>query len=77
MPRFYVHMQKDGVRFDDAEGAEFDDLAAALAETEEAGREMVAQIVLKGERIGNRSLEICDNRGISLTQVPLQSLVRF
>jgi hypothetical protein len=77
MPRFYVHLLKDGALVDDQEGAEFDDINAVLAEAEQAGREMVAQLVLLGERIAGRSLEIYDDQGNRLKGVPLQSLVRL
>ncbi|EJC64658.1 hypothetical protein Rleg5DRAFT_1412 [Rhizobium leguminosarum bv. viciae WSM1455] len=75
MTRFYFHI-RDGDQVErDLEGIEFSNVQAAEQEALMAAREMVAELVMQGQRIEGKIFEIDDENGNRVLAVPFLSTV--
>ncbi len=77
MTRYYFHVRSAAGLDHDPEGAEFEDIAAANREALQAAREMVAEMVLAGDKIDGNQFEITDEAGIVVSTVPFKAAVNF
>jgi hypothetical protein len=73
--RFYFHLRSDEGFEEDVDGMEFPTLDEAVAETRKAAREMVAEIILRGERVDDRVFEIAKADGTILKTVPFREFL--
>jgi hypothetical protein len=75
MPRFYLHQQTGQSRIEDLEGSDLPDLAAARTEVILAGRQLVAQAILRDGAPLIVGFDIADENGCSLLVLPLRELM--
>ena len=73
MARFYLHFHDGGAVYPDDEGAEFADVAAALAEAVQSGREILAEKVFTSDAEHMR-YDIVDQTGQIVETVRLAQL---
>ncbi|RWX25105.1 hypothetical protein EHI47_26820 [Rhizobium leguminosarum] len=75
MTRFYFHIRHGDQVERDLEGIEFPSVQAAEQEALKAAREMVAELVMQGQRIQDKIFEIDDEDGNRVLAVPFLSTV--
>ena len=61
----------------DPVGTEFDTLDAAVAECEQAAREILSHHARFGEPVGGLMVRVRDDRGTELREVPLLNVLRI
>jgi hypothetical protein len=69
VPRFYFHIVRDGVRFEDPEGTELSTIAAARDEAVAAAYEIAANAVRQGVAV-DQVFELADEAGNVLLTLP-------
>jgi hypothetical protein len=74
MPHFYLHFRQGEKIFEDDEGQDLPDLAAAQAEALKSIREIVAERVLAGDDFPD-SIVITDADGKEITSVTVASVL--
>lgn len=77
MPKYYFHMREHDALVEDPDGADLPDIAAAREEALRAAREMVVEMVARGEIIDGQQFVICDDTGKHLDVVPFTSALRL
>jgi hypothetical protein len=75
MPRFYIHIRRNGERIEDSEGVELHDLGAAVAEAKAAAREWAADRVRRGLEPDQAIYEISDSQGKLLVSLNMRDAV--
>jgi hypothetical protein len=76
MERYFFHIRDGDILTRDDEGAVFPDLAAARDSLMAGIRDIVADHLSHGTKIGNRKFEITDARGNVLDVIACDSLLR-
>lgn len=77
MTRFYFHLRDSREYMEDTEGVELPDLHRAIEEAELAAREMMSEMVLRGEAIDGEIFEIADSTGVILARVQWKRSIKF
>ncbi len=75
--RYHFNIRSGDTVIRDREGAEYETLADARCEAVRSARELLAEMLLRGEVVNGRSIEICDRQGIVLDVVMLREQVRL
>lgn len=75
--RYFFSIRDNEKFIEDREGAELPNLAAAIAECRLAIREMIANMVRKGEPIDGQVFEISDSMGNILATLPWRKEIKF
>lgn len=75
MPRFYFHIQRDGILILDPEGSPYPSLDTARVAAVEAIHELVADRIRCGKQIGADEMKICDEAGTVLEIVSFHAVV--
>lgn len=76
MPRFHFHVRTVHDFVEDLEGADFPDIASAELEAIEDARAAMSTAILRGFDIsGGSTIEICDEAGSVLMQVPFRRAI--
>jgi hypothetical protein len=76
MPLYYLNIcEAQGVT-KDLEGYELSGFDAALREASEGAREIAADAIRSGRAVGEMSIEVTDEHGVTLATVHLQD-IRF
>jgi hypothetical protein len=73
--RFHFNVRSDEDFDEDREGIDLPSLAAAKTEAEKASREMVAELVLRRERIDHMRFEITDDQGVVVATLPFKDVI--
>ena len=77
MPRYFLHVEADGHRFDDEEGTEFPNLEAARQTALRAAAQIAADDLASGvERLCQRII-VTDPNGAELLSVIVEAAVRI
>lgn len=63
MARYFLNIRDGDEYVEDAVGAEYPDLTAALAAAVEGARDILAEMVKFGEELNGQQVEICDEAG--------------
>ncbi|MDM9646819.1 hypothetical protein [Rhizobium sp. S163] len=75
--RYYFHI-RDGLDIEiDPEGTELPSVTAAHEEARDAAREIVAEMVLRQERISGKTFQVTDETGLIITLIPFASVLRL
>jgi hypothetical protein len=75
--RYYFHI-RDGLDIEiDPEGTELPSVNAAQQEAREAALEIVAEMVLRHERIAGKTFQVTDETGVVITLIPFASVLRL
>lgn len=77
MARFCLHIRDGETRLDDTDGIEAADLNLALEEAALSAREILAELVVDGRAIGDRSFEIFGEDGSLLAVLPFRQELRI
>lgn len=77
MSRYFFNLRRNDTLIEDIEGSEYDTLRAAYEDAVESVREMVAELVLKGEPIDGEALEIANVQGDVLASVSYSEIIKF
>jgi hypothetical protein len=77
MPRFFFHIRAAGEIAEDTDGAELPDIAAANDEAVLAARELLADMLRRGEVVDGQEFVICDELGHEIATVPFRSVIRL
>jgi hypothetical protein len=75
MPRYYLHIVRDGEAIKDPEGYDLPDLDAAKREAISGAREILSEEVLRGSLSLDEHIEIVDDRGEVVFVIPFMSTV--
>ena len=73
--RFHFNVRSDEDFDEDRERIDLPSLAAAKAEAEKASREMVAELVLRRERIDHMRFEITDDEGVVVATLAFKDVI--
>lgn len=73
MSRFFFHIRDDEAFEIDLDGLEYPTLGHAVLDAQVAAREMVAEKVLRGERIDHQRFEIANDQGVVVAIVPFRA----
>jgi hypothetical protein len=73
--RFHFNVRSDKDFDEDREGIDLPSLAVAKAEAERASREMVAELVLRRERINDMRFEITDDQGVVVATLAFKDVI--
>lgn len=77
MPRFFFHI-REGDKLDvDPEGTEFPSPEDAVADARKAAREMLAELLLAGERLDGQHFEITSEDGNVVDVVSFRSVLNI
>lgn len=75
--RYFLHIRShDGV-VRDLEGAEYSDLEAARQDAIKSARELLSEMLRRGEVVNGRTIEICDEEGRVRDTVSLREQIRL
>ena len=75
MPRFFFHI-RDGASLEiDPDGLEFPSVESAVSDAKMAAREILAEMLLTGERISGQRFEITAENGTVLRVVAFRSVL--
>ena len=77
MTQFFFHVRDGEDYLQDEEGVDLPDLDTAQHEAVLAAREMISEMVLKGQIIDGQTFEIADADGRILTVVSFKSAIRL
>jgi hypothetical protein len=77
MPRFYFHIISDMDFIEDAEGVELVGEAEAREEAIDAAREILAEIVRKGDVIDGQVFDVRDATGTKVFILPFRDVIRL
>ncbi|NLS06963.1 hypothetical protein HGP14_27060 [Rhizobium sp. P32RR-XVIII] len=75
MAKYYFHIRAGDEFVEDDEGIDLPDLAAVHEEAVNSAREVVADLVHRGERIRSMQFEIVDENGDLIAVFPFRSVV--
>lgn len=73
MPRFYFNIVTAAGKIFDPEGSELLDIDVARIEAVKDARTLMGNALLEGRDISSRSVEICDEAGHILREIPFTS----
>ncbi len=77
MPRYFLHIRdRDGFT-EDAEGAEFEELAQAVAAAIVGARDILAEQIEEGRPLDGDRIEICDEGGALVETVRFADIVEI
>ena len=77
MPRYFLHIRdRDGFT-EDAEGAEFEGLAQAVAAALVGARDILAEQIEEGRPLDGDRIEICDEGGALVETVRFADIVEI
>jgi hypothetical protein len=77
MPRYYFHIRSDHGLLHDPDGTDLPDLPAARLEVEQAARDLLANLLRRGEVVDGQVFEITDGGGQVLERLPFRSVLRL
>jgi len=77
MPRYYFHLHGPGDRLCDEEGVVLPDVEAAWYQAVRSARDLIRAEVESGCRFEEQTIEIADQEGRPLNQVPLSEVARY
>ena len=77
MPRYYFHISASDGLIRDPDGTVLADLDAARREAENSARDLLADLLRRGEVPDGQVFEITDGDGLVLERVPLRSVLRL
>ena len=77
MPRFYFHYQNGSGRVEDAEGIILPDEEAAWFQAVRSARLLFGEDLSQGEVGADLRIEIADEEGRSVLDMPLEQVVRI
>jgi len=77
MARFYLHIRDGESWLDDIDGIEAANLDLALEEAALSAREILAELVVEGRVIGDRSFEVFGEDGSLLAVLPFRQELRI
>jgi hypothetical protein len=75
--RFFINVRSEDTYDVDVEGVELPSLEHAKGEALESAKEMVAELVLRGQVIAGRRFEITDEDGNVVATVPFENVIRL
>lgn len=75
MPRFFFHVRNGATLETDSDGLDFPSLESAILDARKAAREMLAEMLLSGERIDGQRFEIASSDGTVLETVVFRSVL--
>lgn len=76
MPRYFFHFQDGNCRIPDAEGIVLPDAEAAWFQAVRSARELFGEDVLDGQLRSGLRVEIEDEEGIPILDLPLEEVAR-
>jgi hypothetical protein len=77
MPRYYFHVHGPKDRLRDEEGLVLPDVEAAWYQAVRSARDLIRADVHLGCRFEEHAIEIADDRGRPLDQLPLKDVARY
>ena len=77
MTHFFFHIRDNRQFIEDTEGVDLPDIVRAIEEAEIVARELVAEMVLKGEPIDGQVFEITNEMGVIVHRVYWRDAVKF
>lgn len=77
MPRYYFHVHGSGDALKDEEGLVLPDVEAAWYQAVRSAREIIRADVQIGCPYDDQLIEIADDKGWPLEQVPLREVARY
>ena len=77
MPRFYFHLHGRGSRVRDEEGLNLPDAEAAWFQAVRSARDLIAADLSLGCSWDDQAVEIEDERGSEVGQIPLREIANF
>ena len=77
MPLYYFHLQDRGSRLQDEQGVTLPDAEAAFYQAIRSARELIRGNLEIGTKWQNQSVEIEDEQGLPLFQVPLTEVAEL
>jgi hypothetical protein len=75
MPRYYFHVCGGDKVIEDLEGIDLPNIAAVQEEALQAAREIVAELVIQGDRINERRFLVVDENGDTVLIMPFTSAI--
>ena len=72
MARYYFHIREGGEFEEDLEGIELPNIAAVQDEALKSAREIVAHLIIRGERIDEKRFEVEDEKGDIVLVMPFR-----
>lgn len=73
MSRFFFHIRDDESFEIDLDGLDYPNVEKAVHDAQIAAREMIAEKVIRGERIDHQRFEIADENGMVVAIVPFRA----
>jgi hypothetical protein len=77
MPRYYFHLHDHGSKLGDEQGMALPDAEAAWYQAIRSARELIKADLRLGCSWDAQTMEIEDDQGTAVCQVPLQEVARF
>ena len=77
MPRYYFHLHGRAARLKDEEGMRLPDAEAAWFQAVRSGREIIRAERRLGFGWDDQAIEIADQEGLPVDQLPLAEIARF
>jgi len=77
MPRYYFHVHGPRDRLRDEEGVVLPDVEAAWYQAVRSARDLIRADVQLGCAYEEQAIEIADDKGRPLSQVPLKDVARY
>jgi hypothetical protein len=77
MPRYYFHVHGPSDRLKDEEGLVLPDVEAAWYQAVRSAREIIRADLTLGCRFEEQAIEIADEKGQPLNQVPFVEVARY
>lgn len=75
--RYYLNIRNGDMLIADLEGADYPSLDEARQEAVRSARELLSEMVRRGEVVNGRSIEICDEEGRILETIRLREQFRL
>jgi len=76
MPRFFFHLREGDELVEDLEGQELSDVDTSHSEAVSGAREIVSERIKAGKAIDKHEIQLCDESGAVLEQVPFLSVLK-
>ena len=77
MPRYYFHLRDQGSRLTDEDGVSLPDAEAAWYQAVRSARELIRADLQLGCKWDGKAVEIQDERGAPVAQIPLQEIATY
>ena len=77
MPHYFFHLHREGSRLEDENGLRLPDPEAAWFQAVRSARELIRAELTLGGRWEDQAIEIVDDRGAPVEQLPLRDVADY